>query len=231
MSALTSTRRTAEPPEDFVRRCGRVVERFDHRTQDSGNISWTVQTDHGRFFVKTAGTPGPAPAGVPVPHLDHAGRVGLLRNAVQLARSCDHPSLARLRNVVETPLGPALVYDHAPGELVGTTADRRADPRSAHHRFAHLPADQQLRHFDSIVEVHHQLAAVGWVASDLYDGSLVVDLTSGRLTLVDPDSYQRGAGVNTMGRMFGSTRFTAHPRSTCSARPSTSAPPSTPSVA
>ena len=209
MSALTRARITAETPEAFVRRSGRVVARFDHRTQDSGNVSWSVETDEGRFFVKSAGSPGPPPPGAPVPHLDHAGRVLLLRNAVELARSCEHPCLARLRHVVETPTGPALVYDHAPGELVGTSAERRPDPRSAYQRYASLPAHDQLRHADGLVDLHRRLAETGWVACDLYDGSLLVDFASGRLTVVDLDSYRRGPGVNTMGRMFGSTRFMA----------------------
>lgn len=73
-----------------------------------------VETEDGSFFVKTAGTLGPVPTGAPVPYFDHAGRVKLLRDAVELAQSCSHPCLARLRNVIETPAGPALVYDYAP---------------------------------------------------------------------------------------------------------------------
>jgi serine/threonine-protein kinase len=209
MSGLLAVENISESPEAFVRRSGRIIGQFDHRTQDSGNISWAVETDYGTFFVKTAGTLGPAPAGAPVPYLDHAGRVGLLRNAVELAQTCTHPALARLRNVIESPLGPALVYDYAPGDLVGTSSDRRSDPRSAYQRFAHLPTGQQLRHFDNIISVHQQLAEVGWVASDLYDGCMILDFGTNRLTLIDLDTYQHGPGTNTMGRMFGSTRFMA----------------------
>jgi serine/threonine-protein kinase len=200
---------TTEPPEVFVRRHGTVVATFDHRTQDSGNVSWLVETLAGELFVKTAGTPGPAPAGAPVPYLDHAGRVALLRNAVALARSCPHPALARLRNVVESPLGPVLVYARAPGELVGTSRARRADPRSAYQRFAHLPAEPLLGAFDVLIDLHEALASAGWVASDLYDGCLLVEFGTGRLTVVDLDAYRRGPGPNTMGRMFGARRFMA----------------------
>ncbi|HEX2515470.1 MAG TPA: hypothetical protein VH257_12250, partial [Chloroflexota bacterium] len=152
MSALLTAPATAEPPEAFVRRYGTVVATFDHRTQDSGNVSWLVETRGGALFVKTAGVPGPAPPGAPAPHLDHAGRVALLRNAAALARSCDHPALARLLNVVESPLGPVLVYAKAPGELVGTDRARRADPRSAYQRFARLPAARLLGVFDALID-------------------------------------------------------------------------------
>ena len=206
---LLTARTTTDSPETLVRRSGRVVDQFDHRTQDSGNVSWVVKTDDGHFFVKTAGTPGPPPAGVPVPYLDHAGRVGLLRNAVDLARSCSHPCLARLRNVVETPYGPALVYDYARGDLVHRTADRQTEPDSAYQRFAHLGARQLLSHLDSIIDLHHHLAESGWVACDLYDGCLLVDFDTARVTVIDLDSYRRGPFLNTMGVMFGSSRFMA----------------------
>lgn len=207
VSELLTASSTDDAPEILVRRTGRIVDQFDHRTQDSGNISWVVETEDGSFFVKTAGTLSPVPTGAPVPYFDHAGRVELLRNAVELAQSCSHPCLARLRNVIETPAGPALVYDYAPGNLIDSK--QRADPQSAYRRFAHLPAPQLLSHFDTIIDIHEQLAIRGWIASDLYDGSILVDFDSGQLTLMDLDSYQRGPGVNTMGRMFGSTRFMA----------------------
>lgn len=132
MSVLLTAKRITEPPGDLVCRSGKVIGHFDHRTQDSGNISWAVETDDGRLFVKTAGTLSPTPADAPVPYLDHAGRVNLLRNAAELARSCSHPCLARLQNVIESPLGPALVYDYAPGQLrqaltADTTRDRRTN--------------------------------------------------------------------------------------------------------
>lgn len=209
MSELMTAESIDEPPEDLVRRSGRVISQFDHRTQDSGNISWAVKTDSGDCFVKTAGTLGPAPAGTRAPYLDHAGRVLLLRNAVELAQSCRHFCLAQLRNVIESPFGPALVYDYASGDLVGTSAERRSDPQCAYQRFAHLPAHQLLSHFDCIVGLHQQLAGAGWVASDLYDGCLLVDFDTGQLTVMDLDSYHRGPCVNTMGRMFGSSRFMA----------------------
>jgi serine/threonine-protein kinase len=209
VTALLTATETAAAPAAFVRRHGAVVGTFDHRTQDSGNVSWLVATPAGDLFVKTAGVPGPPPPGAPVPYLDHAGRVALLRNAVALARSCDHPALPRLRNVVESPLGPLLVYDRAPGELVGTSRARRADPASAYQRFARLPAARLLGVFDALVDLHERLAGAGWVASDLYDGCLLVDFATGRLTVVDLDTYRRGPGTNTMGRMFGSTRFMA----------------------
>ena len=154
MTKLLTAVATTDQPETFVRRNGTVVAQFDHRTQDSGNVSWVVETDVGDLFVKTAGAPDDDPDRALVPYLDHDGRVALLRNAIDLARSCDHPSLARLRSVVDSPWGPILVYERAPGELIGTTRDRRTNPTSAYQRFAHLPADRLLGVFDALLDVH-----------------------------------------------------------------------------
>lgn len=208
VASLTVTSDIDEDPASYVPQCGTVLRQFDHRTQDSGNVSWLVESEGRPLFVKTAGTPQPA-RGAPTPHLDHTARVGLLRNAIQLARSCTHPALPTLLNVIESPAGPVLVYEAATGELVGVPSEQRGDPASPYQRFAHLPAPTLLGLFDTLVDLHVALAAAGWVAGDLYDGCLIVDFETPGLRVVDLDSYRRGAGTNDMGRMFGSTRFMA----------------------
>ena len=209
MNDLLKLASTEVDPVRLVVRSGTVLATFDHHSQDSGNVSWLVRTDHGDLFVKTAGATGPQPQGAPIPYFDHGDRVRLLRNAVELSQSCDHPSLARLRNVIESPWGPVLVYDRAPGELIGTASANRDDVESAYQRLAHLSADDLLPVLDDLIDLHRTLAQEGWVAGDLYDGCLILDFSTGRLTVIDLDSYHRGASINVMGRMFGSTRFMA----------------------
>jgi serine/threonine-protein kinase len=209
MSALRTVSRIEQDPASFVSGCSTVLEEFGDRTQDSGNVSWLVESAGERLFVKTAGTTGPPRPGAPVPYFDHAGRVRLLRNAVDLARSCDHPALPALLNVIESPVGPALVYEAASGELVGSPREQRDDPASPYQRFAHLPAPVMLSLLDTLIDAQVELAAAGWVAGDLYDGCLIVDFETSTLSVVDLDSYHRGPTTNDMGRMFGSTRFMA----------------------
>jgi len=209
MSELLTSSTTAEWPGDVVRRCGTVLAEYGPLTQDSGNVSWLVDIGQGRLFVKTAGAPGAAHPGSPAPYFDHDGRVNLLRNAVDLASSCAHPSLHRLLHVIETPAGPALVYEAAQGELIHVPRGERSDPASAYQRFAHLPADRLLAVFDALIDLHDALATADWVACDLYDGCLIVDLATAALTVIDLDTYRRGPSLNDMGRMFGSSRFMA----------------------
>ncbi len=204
---LLSLATTDQHPADLIARHTRVLRTFD-RTQDSGNVSWLVEAADRRLFVKTAGREEPLP-GIPKPFFDHADRVSLLRNAVTLSRSCDHPALPRLLNVIESPHGPALVYTAAAGENVHVPREQRSDPASSYQRFAHLPAARLLGVFDALIDLHVALAGAGWVALDLYDGCLLVDFATGGLTVVDLDTYHPGPTLNGMGRMFGSSTFMA----------------------
>jgi hypothetical protein len=81
--------------------------------------------------------------------------------------------------VIETPAGPMLACQAAPGELIGGLSPaERADPASACQRFASLPVAAQLPVFDTLIDLHRVLAGLGWVACDLYDGCLIVDFST-----------------------------------------------------
>lgn len=193
-----------EPPEEYLRSVGTVFAEFGERTQDSGNVSYGIQIAAERFFVKTAGRPDD-----PRPFLSHAARVALLRNAVRLSASCCHPTLPKLYHVIESPSGPLLVYEWIEGELLGVRRAQRDDPASSFQRFRHLPAATIQACLDAVFDLHNELARAGWIAVDFYDGCLIYNFASGRLGVVDLDSYREGPFHNEMGRMFGSTRFMA----------------------
>jgi serine/threonine protein kinase, bacterial len=194
--------RIEQAPEDHLAAVGTVFARFDQ--QDSGNVSYGVEVDGARFFVKTAGDPaGPAAS------LDHPRRVDLLRNAVRLGRAYRHPAMPALHRVIESPYGPVLVYDWVDGDLLGSPHDRRDDPDTAFQRFRRLPVEQIATALDTVVDVHRMLGASGEVANDFYDGCLIYDFATGKLSLVDLDHYRPGPYQNEVGRMFGSSRFMA----------------------
>jgi hypothetical protein len=201
---LLTAHRTQLSAHAFISASGREFSVFDARTQDSGNVSYGVEIEGRRFFVKTAGSPA-----VTGTALSHAERVALLRNATQLHRTIHHDVLAVLRNVVEAQDGPLLVHDWIEGELLGAAREQRTDPASAFQRFRRLPVPAVLKALDEIIDLHRHLASRGWIAVDFYDGSLLYDFQTGMLHVIDLDNYHFGPFVNRVGRMFGSTRFMA----------------------
>ena len=92
-------------------------------------------------------------------------------------------------------------------------------------RFIHCDADLEIHLFrrDGLAEIlknireflndvfrlHALLEAEGWISCDFYDGCLLYDFASHRCHVIDLDHYVRGPFVNSMGRMFGSSRFMA----------------------
>jgi serine/threonine protein kinase, bacterial len=194
-----------ETPRDFLDALGEVFAEFGAKSQDSGNISYGIRTTDGaHYFVKTAGIPGDDRW-----YLPYEKRVALLRNAVVIAGAVAHPALPTLHNVIESPQGPMLVYEWRSGELLHASRKEREKPTSPYQRFRHLPLAKQIPALDSIFAVHAQLAAKNYVAVDFYDGSILYDFATNQLTLCDLDNYHQGAFTNTMGRMFGSSRYMA----------------------
>ena len=157
---------TAEAPLDYLLSIGDIFARFDAPAQDSGNVSYGVKGGGERFFVKTAGQPSDTA------FLSHSQRIAALRNAVDLARSCSHSALAPLRNVVESPSGPMLVFDWFAGDTLGGPEVVRAAPASAHQRFRRLEEVRIAEALEHVFQLHAVLAASGWIAVDFYDGSL-----------------------------------------------------------
>ena len=166
MPVTTST--FAEVAADLLRRefadpAGRIFARFDE--QDSGNVSCGVEARGARYFVKTAG----APDAIGLP-LAHADRLALLGNAERLARSVSHPALTRFVRSCDCPWGRALVYEWADGEHLHAKRERRDDPTTAWQRFLHLPQGERLTVVQTLLDLHVELAAKGWVVGDFYDG-------------------------------------------------------------
>ena len=191
-----------EPPLEFLQRTGEILQVFDEHTQDSGNISYGLQADGRRYFVKMAD-----------PEVESfsplSERIERLRNAAMLRRSITTSLIPDLHAAIESPYGPLLVYAWAPGQILYADRDRRSEPDSAYRRFCALPSHRIIAVLDRTYALHTHLAEAGWLASDFYDGCFLYDFENHDFHLVDLDHYHRGPYTNTQGRMPGSTRFMA----------------------
>ena len=191
MSRWWETAAIDEAPETFLRRHGEIFAVFDGRTQDSDNVSFGVEIDRQRYFVKTAGAPNDEA------HLPHRDRVGLLRNAAEIGVT-RHRCLPDMVTTIDSPHGLVLVYEWRLGELLHSA------PSLA--RFRALPPEAISTCLDDVFEVHLLLNRV---AVDFYFGSLMYEPETRRVHLIDLDHYVTEPFRNDMGRMFGSSRFMA----------------------
>ena len=209
-SELLTSSTIDDEPGDLVRRCGTVVAEFGHLTQDSGNVSWLVDVGDRRLFVKTAGRTGETgarrrrpvlrPRG-PRPAAAERRRAGGLVLDTRRCPGCSTSSSRR-------PVPPSSTRPRRASWSTydGTPAVTRPRPTSGSRTCRRTGCSASSTSSSTSTST---LAAAGWVACDLYDGCLIVDLETGSLKVVDLDTYRRGPSVNDMGRMFGATRFMA----------------------
>mgnify|MGYP002546434731 FL=1 len=188
----------------FLSRYGRAFCVFDRN--DSGNLSFGLEQDGVRTFVKLAGLPTCNASSEPQTAVEN------LRRAAQVYADVRHPNLIRLRE--HYAFGPLYVaaFDWADGECLCDhwNFDRyAADPTLSppRERFRALPPEERLDAYDALLAVVQTMSARGYFAMDLYDGSLLYDFARRKMTVCDIDLAVRMPYVNRMGRLWGSSRF------------------------
>lgn len=176
----------------FLARWGRVFRVLDE--QDSGNLCFGVQRAGTRLFVKYAGAPTVRYQG------SIADAVHRNRRAVDVYRALQHPTLVTLVETADVAGGHAMVFEWTDASPLGRQYGRGA-------ALDNLDATQRASAVQQIYDFHVHAAGAGWIAVDLYDGSVMIHPVTGAVTLCDLDFYERAPVVNTMGRMWGSSRF------------------------
>jgi serine/threonine-protein kinase len=188
----------------FLRAFGAPFCVFDE--QDSGNICFGVGASDERLLVKYAGA---RPIDYPG---DPQLAIHRLKDAIPIYQALRHPSLVELRDHFATPDGYAAVFTWFTGECLHshwafTPAEKYSHPDSPSYRHRMLPVDRRLDSLDTIFAFHEHIAQKGYVAIDFYDGSILYDFSRHVTMICDIDFYTKLPCTNTMGRMWGSTRF------------------------
>ena len=70
-----------------------------------------------------------------------------------------------------------------------------------------LPLDEKLHIYENVIDFLIDIVAMGYVAIDFYDGSIMYDTSRKVVTICDIDFFRKSPTVNDMGRMWGSSRF------------------------
>lgn len=174
---------------DFERASAFAV--FDE--QDSGCVSYGIETGSGRLFVKTATTPAAHES---------------LGRAIHFHHSVSHPVIVAPTDVVDTPDRRQLIYPWHDGVVLNHATVRGSD-RSGLDRFHQRHRAEILAAIDAIVGAHEAVAAAGFVSVDLYDGCFLYDFDSATMRLIDLDEYRPGPFAVDGARLPGSTRYMA----------------------
>lgn len=175
--------------------------------QDSGNISFGItQKDGTKRFVKYAGAHTLEYLG------DPQEAVIRLKQAVPIYEDLSHQHLIKLVEHFGVNTGYALVFDWFDGECLHPhwsfpPPAKTNDPNSPYFCYRQLPIELRLLSLHSIFSFHMDIEAKGYVAVDFYDGSILYDFSTHTTKICDIDYYQKRPFINTMGRLWGSSRF------------------------
>jgi serine/threonine protein kinase, bacterial len=189
---------------DWLQTLGKVFRVFAE--QDSGNLSFGIQQEGRRLFVKYAGAETVNYSG------DPRDAVKRLKRAAPVYYELRHPSLITLVDHFEVGKGYAAVFEWSDGQDLHPhwafpPPQKYTHPDSPYFRFRQLPVDLRLVSLDTIFQFHVHVEARGYVAVDFYDGSILYDFSANRTKICDIDFYEKKPFINKMGKLWGSSRF------------------------
>lgn len=161
--------------------------------QDSGCISYGVERDGRRLFVKTAVTA--------------EGRQSL-RRAAAFHRSVRHSAIVHPIDVSDARDETSITYPWCPGEVLNHATVAGSD-RSALARFRRLDVEVVHDAIGTILSAHETVAAAGFVSVDLYDGCFLYDFDDHDMRLIDLDEYRSSPFTVDADRLPGSRRYMA----------------------
>lgn len=191
---------------DWLTKLGTVFAIFDQ--QDSGNLSFGVEKDGHKKFIKYAGAQTIAYEGTTNDAIER------LKNSVTIYEELKHDSLIRLIEHFPVQSGYVLIFDWFDGECLHShwsfpPPEKYKNPNSPFLKFKHLSVKERIQSLNSIFSFHTYVEKKNYVAIDFYDGSILYNFSTNETKICDIDLYSKKPYINKMGRLWGSSRFMA----------------------
>lgn len=177
---------------EFLSAYGKVFAVFDK--QDSGNLCFGVQADNRRLFVKMAG------ASTELSSVSMDAAITRLKSTLSVYQDLSHPALIGIIEHKEIKNGYLAVFEWFEGDCMGKQYH-------SYEKFLALPLAKKLSVFNEILLFHIHANQRGYIALDFYDGSIMYDFISEETRICDIEFYAKKPVINTMGRMWGSSRY------------------------
>ncbi|HDR7795581.1 TPA: serine/threonine protein kinase [Bacillus luti] len=189
---------------DWLMKLGTVFAVFDQ--QDSGNLCFGVEKDGHKKFIKYAGAQTIAYNGMTAIAIER------LKESAPLYKELKHESLINLTEHFPVQNGYVLIFDWFDGESLHPhwsfpTPEKYKNPKSPYYKFKHLSVMERIHALNSIFSFHTYVEKKNYVAIDFYDGSILYDFNTNETKICDIDLYSKKPYTNTMGRLWGSSRF------------------------
>ncbi|PEA83106.1 serine/threonine protein kinase [Bacillus pseudomycoides] len=189
---------------DWFLNLGKVFAVFDQ--QDSGNICFGIEKNGKKSFVKFAGAKTMEYTGDPTEAIVN------LKQAMLLYEELKHNHLVELINHFEVQKGYVAIFNWFNGECLHSHWSfpppvKYSNPDSPFYRYKQLSIEKRLISLDHIFSFHVHVEEKNYVAIDFYDGSILYDFETNTIKICDIDLYKRKPYINTMGRLWGSSRF------------------------
>ncbi|MCI8665927.1 MAG: serine/threonine protein kinase [Dorea sp.] len=187
----------------WIKKYGTVFSVIDET--GSGCISFGVANGEEKYFIKIAGA-DTIDAEIPPKE-----SVETLKNAAGMYQTLKHPNLVELLEhygyqdyyiAVFRWVEGGCLFDYWNFEKY----DKNPDIISPAVRFKELPADRKLSAVEDIFSFLETVAANQYVAVDFYDGSLIYDFETDRMTICDIDLFRIQPAVNDIGEDYWGTK-------------------------
>lgn len=193
--------------EDFswLKNYGKVFCVFDQ--QDSGNICFGVDDGENKKFIKYAGAKTINYKG------DLEEAINRLKKSVKIYEDLQHDNLIKIIEHFQINNGYALIFEWVNGDNLHphwkfNTYEKHNNINSPYFKHKHMNMKNRIESINKIFEFHKYVEEKGYVAIDLYDGSIMYDDKNHVTKICDIDLYNKGYLVNETGEEFwGSKRF------------------------
>ena len=172
---------------------------------DSGNISFGVDSGHEKWFVKVAGLRTLASIQSPTEAIKS------LKSAMTIYEDIKHQNLIELVKhyqfediyiaIFKWVEGDCL-FDHWNFEKYHGNSQIIAPAE----RFKQLPIEQRLKSGDTLFSFLDKVSKSGYVAVDFYDGSIIYDFSNDVTTICDIDLFRKKPTKNDIGKEYWGTK-------------------------
>ncbi|MCQ6557560.1 serine/threonine protein kinase [Paenibacillus mendelii] len=176
----------------FLSQYGKVFTVFDK--QDSGYLCFGVQNENNKLFLKMAG------AATLRSSITKETAIERLKSTVSIYKDLRHPKLIEIIEHKEINQGYLTVFEWFEGECMGRQYD-------SFDKFVNLQLEEKMDMYQDILNFHQHVNEREYIAIDFYDGCIMYQFSSCQTMICDIEFYSKKPVMNTLGRMWGSSRY------------------------